>query len=164
MPYKTFNNWLFDGNIKSSIPEELLKSTSPISHKYVIGLFQNYDELNYYLNQTVNNESLWYIKKDELFLFIKKLVHTFKVYRGRTFFRSWPKQSKLRNKLEAKLPELKKYEIDLLAKIIDKREDKDSIYTSLGLEKEKKKKLKKKIEKKINLKNFLAENFSTISD
>jgi len=162
MPFNTFNDWLFDGNLKSPIPQELLKSTSPISNTYVLGLFQKYPELNFYLNGLMNNVNLYYIKKDELFLFAKKMTQVFKVYRGRTFFRAWPKRSKLINALERKIPYLKKYELELLCQYIEKSSDKDSIYTSLGLVHEKKKKLKKKKNKKISLKKYLAETFSVV--
>ncbi len=162
MPYKIFNNWLFDGNINTPLPEELLKTTSPINHLYVIGLFQNYLKLNHYLNKNVNNINLWYMPKDELFLFLKDLAMKFNVYQGRTFFRAWPKRSKLKDILSKKFPELKKYEIDLLSINIGKSEDRDAIYASLGLSKEKKKKLRKKAEKKLSLKKYLSENFSWV--
>ena len=95
-------------------------------------------------------------------MFLKTLVKTFNVYRGRVFFRHWPKRSKLKDVLSRKFPYLKKYEIDLLSINIEKSEDRDSIYTSLGLSKEKKKKFRKKRDKKISLKNYLAENFSVV--
>ena len=44
MPFKAFNSWLFDGNIKTPIPKakdgvDVLKYNSPITHTFVISLF-----------------------------------------------------------------------------------------------------------------------------
>ena len=72
MPYKTFNNWLFDGDRDSPIPKatdkvDILKSTSPINHMFVLQLFLRNGSLNHYLDEYFNNVGLWYLEKEEFF-------------------------------------------------------------------------------------------------
>jgi len=161
MPYNTFNKWLFDSNLKTPIPEELLKTTSPINHLYIISIFQTYMALDYYLNGLLNNENLWSLPKDELMLFCKRMVKRFNVTKQRLFFRSWKNNKKIFDALAKSYPYLKPYEIDLLIKYIDKSENRDSIYSAFGLTKEKKKKTKNR-QKKITMKNYLSEHFSIV--
>jgi hypothetical protein len=84
MPYKTFNNWLFDGLLDTPIPKEtfdkngkviipsLLNYKSPITHTFILKLFLKNLPLNYFLNQYCNDINIRYLKKEELFFFIKK--------------------------------------------------------------------------------------------
>ena len=94
MPFKTFNTWLFDGNLKSDIPnrEILLKYNSPITSMYAINIFLSVGKLNYYLNQQFNNVGLWYLDREELFKFIKKCVKDFKVQRNQLSYIPYPKR------------------------------------------------------------------------
>jgi len=43
MPFRTYNNWLFDGQRNSPIPKtdklDILKYNSPITHTFVISMF-----------------------------------------------------------------------------------------------------------------------------
>jgi len=176
MPFKTFNNWLFDGNRNSQIPKaqvdsngkeivpDILKYNSPIGHTYVISLFMRYGELNYYLNQYFNDINLRYLSREELFKFIKKCVLDFRVRRGDLVFYPRKERVKLFEVLREKLPQLKDDDIFLLCDIIDKSEIKEGIYQSLDLEKPKKLKLKKSDKKnkieKISVRAFLEEHFS----
>jgi len=170
-PFQEFQNWLFDGNSKSKIPEHLLKSTSPISAQYCIGMFLANLPLNYFLDQHFNNINLWYLDKEELFIFIKKCVKDFKIQRRSLAYIPWKKQDKLYNVLRKKISYLKSYDIVTLSHLIDSSDNKEDVYRWLGLEsdvlqkkivkpstKEKKKKEKSKANK-IKIQEFLDGNF-----
>jgi hypothetical protein len=174
MPFKTYFNWLFDGNIKSPIPSpktddddkvivpNILKYNSPITSKFAISVFLKNPPLNKYLDQYFNNISLYSIPKEELLYFIKKCVIDFHIGRyGTTYYRRGY-NDKLYNIIEKKCPYLKSYEVDFVCLMINRSDRKSSIYNSLGLEPPKKQKIKTKKRKavKMSLKNFLAENFS----
>lgn len=149
MPFKTFNNWLFDGNLKSEIPnkEVLLKYNSPITTTYVMQMFIMNAKLNHYLNQYFNNIGLRYLDKEDFFKFIKKCIHDFKVQRKSIpFIKSYRFNSQLFDKLRKKVQVFKNNDIILLCEMVDKSPEKELIYTSLGLDKSEKK--TKKIKKK----------------
>ena len=93
----------------------------------------------------------------------------FKVRRNSIPFIKRSYKDKLFNELRKKLPTLKNHDISLLCDLIQKRDDKDSIYNSLGLEKPKKTKFKKSknnVEDDANdvvpLKKFLEDNFKVV--
>ena len=73
-PWKTFDNWLFDGSRQTPIPDVLCGVKSPISPKYLITMFMNNGPLNHYLNKYLNTAWIFSIDKEELMLFIKKCV------------------------------------------------------------------------------------------
>lgn len=170
MPFRTFNDWVFDGSRYSPIPEpkdgvDLLKYNSPITHTYVISMFLNHGPLNHYLNKYCNNLGLRYMTKEELFLFIKKCVLDFKATRRNVAYFKYKRNSLLFQGLREKLPEVKTCDINLLCDIIDKSKEKGAIYQTLGIEKQKKRKIKKEKKSrvgKISLKKFLIEHFSII--
>ena len=168
--FKTFFNWVFDGNIKSPIPRGenipgILKYNSPITSTYVISLFLNNGPLNFYLDSYFNNINLRYIDKEELLFFIKKCVIDFKVQRKNIPFVQYKKNTKLFDSLRAKIPIIKNYDVSLLCDLVEKSPDAERIYSSLGIDKPKKKKLtsvKQKNEGKTSLQDFLSRNFSVI--
>lgn len=175
MPFKTFNNWLFDGSSESPIPKatekvDILKYNSPITHTFALQLFMRNGSLNHYLDQYFNDINVRYLSKEELFLFLKKCVLDFKISRRDVVFYPYKAKNKLYDILRDKIPELKNYDISLLCEIIERSDDKDQIYHTLGLEKPpKKEKLKigkKKVEKKgkIPLNEFLDKHFSIIEE
>ena len=170
MPFKTFHNWLFDGSRSSPIPKatekiDILKYNSPITHTYLISMFPKNGPLNHYLNTYLNNINTRYLEKEDLFNFIKKCVLDFRVKRRDVTYFPYKRQTKLFQKLREKIPEFKNNEINILCKMIDKSENKNSIYESLNIEKPKKKKLRKKPKQKgkISLKAFLDRNFSILN-
>ena len=173
MPFRTFNNWLFDRNKNSPIPPpkdgvDIMKYNSPITHVFALQLFMRHGPLNQYLDEYFNNIGLRYIPKDEFFKFIKKCVLDFKVKRTQTVFYKWRRQNKLYNILRDKFPQFKNDDISLLCELIEKSDDKKAIYESLGMELPKKKKLKtgkKRTKKgKISVKEFLAGHFSVLEE
>jgi hypothetical protein len=163
-PFQQFQNWLFDGSKKSEIPQNILKSTSPISSQYCISIFLNNPKLNHYLNTYFNNINIWYLEKEELFTFIKKCVNDFRIQRRSLAYIPWRKTDKLFNSLRKKFTNLKDYEIVLYMDFLQKDENKDQILTTLGLNDDKKLKLTK-IKKSKNKKSkinkiseFIEEN------
>jgi len=165
MPFKTFNNWLFDCNIKSEFPnpEVLLKYNSPITHTYVLSLFVLNAKLNHFLNEYFNNVGVRYLDKEEFFRFIKKCVIDFKVQRKSIpYVQSYNRMTNLFNKLEKKVPLLKKYDIALLCDIIDKDPEKELIYSSLGLDNTIKPKNKKEVKPKNKKVEDLLAHFSIV--
>jgi len=168
MPYKTFNNWLFDGNLESPFPKptdkiNLLKYNSPITHVFVLQLFLRSGKLNDYLNKYFNNIGLRYLDKEEFFKFIKKCVIDFRVTKRDTVFYPRQAKNKLFDILRLKFPYLKKDDVYLLIDGIEKSDQKEGIYHALGMEVPKKRKIRtgKKVKKgKVPLMDFLAEHFS----
>jgi len=168
--FKTFNDWLFDGNIKSEIPKELVKYNSPITNKYVISLFLNTGFFNYYLNKYMNKNNLYFLKREDVFNFVKEFVIKNKFTRRHIPYlkRYYSKNFNTYDKLREIYPEMKNSDIVLLCEIVENSEDKDKIYYSLGItkdyEKEKIKKSDKKnkeIKDKYSLKD-LMKNFNII--
>ncbi|MCF8019910.1 MAG: hypothetical protein K9L62_10965 [Vallitaleaceae bacterium] len=173
MPFRTFNQWLFDRNKDTPIPPpngkiDILKYNSPITHTWVLQLFMRHGPLNQYLDEYFNNIGLRYIPKDEFFRFIKKCVMDFKVTKTQTVFYKWRRQDKLYNILRDKFPQFKNDDITLLSELIERSDDKKAIYESLGMELPKKKKIKtgKKTTKKgkTSVKDFLAGSFSIMEE
>ena len=178
MPYKTFQNWLFDGSLKTNIPvprtsddgkvivPDILRYNSPITNTYVINIFMRNGHLNYYLNKHFNNINLRYLTREELFKFIKKCVIDFRIKKRDIIFLKYNYRNKLFNELRRRLPTLKIDDIELLCDIIDRSPEKASIYSSLNIETIKKQKTKKNKQKKeidngpISLEKFLDDNFA----
>lgn len=182
--FQVFNNWIFDGNLKTPIPTpkydedgkevvpDILKYNSPITHTYVLKLFLRNGSLNYYLDTYMNNINLRYLDKAELLYFIKKAVIDYKIQKRDLVFYQYRQKDKLFEKLKYKFPMLKANDLDLLCDNIMKSEEKQIIMESLGLEKQEKiKKLSKKEIKKLDknksknktkIKDFIKENFSMI--
>jgi len=165
MPFRTFNTWLFDGNLQTPVPSSLLKYNSPISPIYAIRLFLLYGDLNHYLDKYINNIGLMYLDKEELFQFLKQCVHNFRVRKTHLAFFKYKKTEELFNILKRKNPLLKDYDVQLLCDIINKSEEKESIFTALGLEEVKKQKVsqKNKQKNKVSLKEYLATAYKVIS-
>ena len=170
--YKTFYSWLFDGNIKSEIPKpkmkedkvivpDILKYNSPINHTFVVKLFLKNGSLNHYLDQYFNNIGLRYLEKEDFFKFIKKCIIDFKVNRKTIPYFKFKRETKIFNELKKKVPLLKNDDVYLLCDIIEKSDEKEAIYNSLGLEKPSKKRTTKK-DKNITSTEFLENNFSII--
>lgn len=167
MPFKTFINWLFDGNSNTPVPDELVKPSSPISQLYCISLFMKCGKLNWYLNKYFNNYNVFQIPKEEFFKFIKKCIRDYKISRKDIwYFSKKQKQDKLFDILSSRNPDLKKHEILLLCDIINNSKEKDEVLQGLGIKadskKEKTKKKKnndKKNQKNKNVDSFISENF-----
>lgn len=179
MPFKTFNNWLFDGSRNSPIPEpktddkgkvlvpDILKYNSPINHTYLISMFLAVGPLNHYLDQYFNNINLRYLDRADLMHFIKRCVLDFRVNRRQIAFMPYKRKAKIFDELQKRLPLFKIEEINMLIDIIEKSDERDRVYETMGIETPKKKKIKLKKEtkkgQKISLNKLLKENFSIVS-
>ena len=176
-PYQIFNNWLFDGRLDTPIPKpkvdddgkiivpDLLKYNSPITSTYIVSLFLRHGSLNKYLNNYFNDINLRYITKEELFKFIKKCIHEFRIKKKDIMFYKRTTKILLYEKLREKMPVLKNDDVLLLCDLIENSDEKEMIFNSLGLDNPKKTKIKKvnKIkEKKISVKELLERHFSII--
>lgn len=146
-PFQIFNNWMFDNNINTEIPEELLDYKSPITQLYLLTIFSSVKNVVPYIDKYLNNRDIWVIPKNEIFLFFKHMVMDNRIKKYDTLFTKRRKDSELYKILEKKFPLLKNYELDNLCDIIDNCSDKDDIYYSLGLIKEEKIKKTKKEQK-----------------
>lgn len=170
MPYRTFFDWCFDGDIKTPIPQgegipDILKYNSPIHATFLLKSFIKHGKLNFYLNRYLNNIGVRYIDRADLFKFFKQCVIDFKFNRRDIHYVQWTKHDVLFNALRKKYPLLKNYEIKTLCEIINGSPEKDIILRSLGIEKkpyDKKKKRKKATQKKISAKNFIAQYFNLV--
>jgi hypothetical protein len=171
MPYKTYQTWLFNNDIKSPLPDRdtLLKYNSPITPMFMISMFLNQGKLNHFLDEYFNNMNLYYLDKEELMKFMKKCVIDFRIQRNSLPFIPRSKNTKLFEVLRKKIPTIKNYDITLLTEIVDKSEQKGDIYYSLGLDKpepiKKQKGLKKSTKKdKQTVEEFLKSNFKTMKN
>ncbi len=173
MPFKSYNKWLFDGSRNTPLPKptekvNILKYNSPITHTFALQMFMRHGPLNHYLDDYFNNIGLRYLTKEDLFLFLKKCVIDFRVLKRDTVFFPYRQKNKLFDTIRGKFPELKNNDVSLFCDIIEKSDDRDTIYDTLGLGKPPKKQKvkigKKKInkEKKIPLKDFMEKHFSVI--
>lgn len=171
MPFKTLNNWLFDGNIKRELSikekEILFKYNSPITLSYIISIFLRNQKLNSYLNDYFNNINIYYLDKEELFNFIKKAVIDYNVKRFDIVYYKHKKYTKEFNKFKEKYPELKDDDINLLINKLENTEDAEQLYRCFGLEidykKEKIKTKKEKVDLKNSVKKFIEDNFKLIT-
>ncbi|MCK5614871.1 hypothetical protein KAR91_74100 [Candidatus Pacearchaeota archaeon] len=167
-PYQLFWNWCFDRNPKSPIPEPevLLKYNSPINATFILKSLIRVARLNHYLNSTINNIGIRYIDLEDLLHFTKQCIRDFKVQRKDIHYSPWKTKDTLFVKLRERNPILKPYDVELLVEVIQKKpqNEKDAIFSALGIEKPKKEKLKsnKGGSSKISLKQFLSQNFSTM--
>jgi hypothetical protein len=175
-PFRVFTNWLFDGSRNSPLPEpkftdegkvlvpDILKYNSPITYTFVLQLFMKNGPMNDYLNRHFNNINLRYLDKKEFLLFIKECVLDFKIKKWDTVYYKFDRRDKLFNELRNRLPHLKNNDIVLLCDLIEKSDEKESIYHTIGLEIPKKKRIrvhkKKKKKEKIPLSDLLEEHFS----
>lgn len=165
--WQEFQEWLFDGNLDSEIPEHLCKNNSKITHIYAIRIFRNNIKLNDYLNNHLNTYDLFSLNKKELFYFIKRCVIDFGVSRKTIpwFGSKKENKDKLFNKLKEKYPLLKDEEIEIIHKYVNDSERKDTVKTTLGIIKDhKKQKVKNKTKNKErdSLTNLVRENFAWI--
>ncbi len=177
IPFKTFINWAFDGSIDSPIPKPEVDSAGNVitpdiikalNQRYVVSMFMKNPKMCLYLNKHFNTMSLWYVDKETLFKFLKKGIIDFKVRRGDLYFmKSKRSKDKLIENLESRFPLLKMDDIRLLSDLVEKSDQRDSIYHSFGMKKPRKRKIKKekgrkKTGAKTSAKNFLKKNFEVI--
>jgi len=169
--FKTVNYWLCDGIPNSELKhkELILKSTSPISHLYLISIFQKHAKMNYYLNSWLNNFSLMYIDKEELLNFLKEIAIKNKVSTRDLCFVKLYKEtaSKEEVNLRKKFPWLKADDINLLSDLVKGDKNLKETISSGEIKKRKRRKKNNNEKPKSNkysleklLQNFQIERYS----
>jgi len=137
--YYILNKWIQDGSKYTEVPEEIINDKS-ISQNYILYYFRSSKYISY-LSSLFNNYDIYMMDKIEIFKMIKDIVLK-TGYKPRFIPRSSDNRTKLFKILKDKFPFLKKYEVPLIIDMIDKSEDKDNIYETLGISKSKKEKNK----------------------
>jgi hypothetical protein len=164
-PYTILTRWLHDGSKTTNMPPEL-ENDKLISPTFLLYYFQQ-SKYILYLSNLFNNYFIYQLNKADIFKFMKQCVLD-SGYKPPFLEKEKTTRNKLYKILKLKFPYLKSYEIDSLITIVDKSDDKDSIYETFGLYLPKKKKstkadqnrLKKinKEMKKVNTQNKVAVN------
>lgn len=155
MPYRTFQNWLFDKDRKSPIPKpkfdkdgkivipDILKYNSPITPEYLLTMFMKTPPMNRFLNIYLNNMGIRYFEKEELFKFIKQCVFDFNLKRSDiVYIPRYKHDGELYKVLRKSLIIFKNSDVNLLCDIIEKSKERDFYYRAFGLRKPKRQKLK----------------------
>lgn len=146
-PYQEFKNWLCDGNLKSELSPDVVKAV------YIVGalaMFSHFGESSLFLNKMYNNYDIYMKelqnKKLEFFKELKLIATKKRLSPWDLSYISLKKIKFEYPHLQEKFPNLKKYEIDLLVKIM--KESKDKAFMDMVNEKEPtKRKLSKADEK-----------------
>jgi len=139
--YTLLTKWLYDGSQITEIPSQVVEDYS-IGNQFLLFFFRGSEYLPY-ISETFNNYNLFALEKSEVFKMLKSMVQ------ATGFTQKWypyPKKTKVKliDALKPKFPFLKEYDLGILADQIDKSDDKESIYESLGLSAKAKKTKSKK--------------------
>jgi len=157
-PYTILNRWLYDGNKQSKIPNDLLVSGA-IGPQYLLYFFKGSRYL-VYINKIFNNYWIYQLDKEEVFTMLKDIV--MRTGFRPTFYKTASKAKiKLIEILRRKFPTLKIAEINMLADKIEKSEDRDAVFETLGLQKSvsKKRTTKEQLEQ---IKQVSTQDYSNI--
>lgn len=146
-PYKSLNQWLYDNNDKSSIPEDVLEATN-IGPQYILYFFRA-SKYSVLINSIFNNYYIFSLPKKDVLKLIKWCVRRTK-FKPRFIPKQKKTDSKLGKILRQKYPLLKEYEILQLIDYIENSDDKDAIYEAFGLKKGRKSSSKKGNKKQKN--------------
>lgn len=146
-PYQEFKVWLCDGNMKSELNPDVVKAV------YIVGalaMFAHFGEASIYLNKMYNNYDIYMKdlqnKKIEFFKELKLIATRKKLSPWDLSYISLKKAKYDYPHLQTRFPNLKKYEIDLLVRIM--KDSKDKAFMDMVNEKEPtKRKLSKADEK-----------------
>ena len=145
--WQRLNSWLYDGSASSCIPVEV-RDSKEIGPQYIIWFFKD-SSYNIYINSVFNNYDVYKLDKNECLKFLKQCVLK-TGFRPRFIPKQRDPESKISKILKLKYPYFKKNDIELLVSIIDKSDEKDQIYETLGLYNPKKTKSTNEIKKQIN--------------
>jgi hypothetical protein len=157
-PYNEFKEWLLNSYPKAILSEIVLRAINP---KTVLHMFGKLGGITVFLDEQFNRFELMECDPQEFYSFLKELVQKHKIKKyDFSFFSSISKDEAI-NKLQKKLPHLKKYEIHNLLEYCQNDPNNDSFLENLGLKTIKTKKLKKKkTEKKASKKSSSFEDIT----
>jgi len=162
MPWKTMNNWMFDGQRNSPVPDILLQPKCPVTNYSLLVMFMKHGELTHYLNKYMNNVGIFSIPLEDMLLFIKKCVFRYRLTKAHMNYARRKVSDKLYDILREKYPTLKPTDLNLLRDMINESPERSDIYHALGLEIPKIKKSKKKKIKKISQTVYINNNFNYV--
>ena len=157
-PYAIFKEWLFDGDMRSEIPEICL---SVINKRTALSMLGRAGNVTIFVDKYFNNYEMMKLDDAEFFKFMKELVVTkeFGKY-DFSFFKSASPDKDLKE-LRKKLFFLKLYEIELLLEVAKNDDEFDAFEEALGITKYKKTAIKQR--KKGKTKSKDTELISEIS-
>jgi len=151
-PWTLLNRWYHDGSSQTPIPQEVL-AAKIVGGQTILYYFMN-SEFSPFINQVFNNWDTFQLPQEDILQFIKTSIQL-SGYSDKFFKRFKEERSQLHAKLRSKYPLLKNDDLNLLCDIIDKRDDKDVIYETLGLKKPTKTKISKSKDKSDKKENTL---------
>lgn len=158
--YTILNRWMYNGSLNSSMPTELINDKS-IGPQYILYYFKD-SMYNLYMNKHFNNYDIYQMDRIDILKFLKKCI-ILTGYRPRYTPKLKSTRSKIAQILKRKMPYYKWHDIELLVSMIDKGDDKDQIYETLGLYKPRKRKMKEEKASKKTSKEQNIENMSLFS-
>ena len=162
MPWKAMNNWMFDGQRNSPIPDILLQPKCPVTNYSLLVMFMKHGEMTHYLNTYMNNVGVFSLELEDMLLFIKKCVFRYRVTRAHINYSKRKMTDKLYDILREKYPTLKPTDLNLLRDMINGSSERSDVYHALGLETPKIKKSKKKKATKISQKVYLTKYYNVV--
>tara|TARA_R110000824_G_scaffold266054_5_gene454999 strand:- start:317 stop:826 length:510 start_codon:yes stop_codon:yes gene_type:complete len=142
-PYTILNRWLYDGSKSTPLPEELATGYA-IGQTILLYHFQQSEHI-VYLSEMFNNYSLYTMPKEDVFKMLKDCVQR-TGFKPRFIAHTKETKSKVSKALKKHHPYLDQDDVNLLTDLIESRDDKESLYETLGVwdRKPRKKKLTKK--------------------
>ena len=139
-PYQILNRWLYDGSKHTVLPQELIDDKA-IPPTLILYHFQA-SKYICYLSNLFNNFDIYQMNKVDMFKFLKRCI-TDTGYKPPFIQKIKTEKNKIYKVLKLKFPYLKSYDVNLLIDQIDKSEEKDAVYETLGFYTPKKKKATK---------------------
>jgi len=143
-PYKIFKEWLLNPYPDAELPDVIIRAINP---KTVMYMFGKLGEITIFLDEYFNNYDIMYCNPIELYDFLREIVQKYNIKKYEFSFFMSMKTDKLINRLQRKLPYLKKYEIYDLLERCQQDPDNDSFLENLNMKQSKVKKLRKKSKK-----------------
>jgi hypothetical protein len=144
-PWEVYNKWMFDRDLNTPIPEEVLRSINVIS---VLESLINQFELTIFLNNEFNDYyTISSLNKEHFFIFIKKTMIRYNIDRYSLMFMKRFKDTPISKKLSRFYPNLNRDEINMLMNYAKDDEDYEELLYHCDIKK--RKASKKKVNKKL---------------
>ncbi len=148
-PYILFNNWLFDGDLETPIPEPwVLRALNPCT---ILQSFSMLNSITVYLDETFNNFNIYQIEKETFFKYLKEFVIRKKISKNHICFFRHHKEDKDITYIHNLIPYIKRYEVFQFLDVIKNDEEfNDRFLITIGLKEEKKSKLTSSEKKEVS--------------